>query len=66
MEITPVDEREMLKLFEKFKSLDKTRAGSLTNLEFLSIDELKFTPFRSRLIDGFPLKRDHEIDGSLL
>lgn len=33
----------------------------MTNIEFLELPELKYTPFRTRLLDGFPLKTDEEI-----
>ncbi|TNV76445.1 hypothetical protein FGO68_gene8344 [Halteria grandinella] len=58
---TQFNENELLKLYKKFLQLDSTGRGILTNREFLELPELKYTPFRPRLLDGFPLKTDEEI-----
>jgi len=50
--------------------LDRTRRvghsllngkGTLTNREFLNLPELRYTPFRKRLIEGFQLKSDSDV-----
>lgn len=51
----------MLKLYKKFIQLDVNNRGVLTNKEFLELPELKYTPFRPRLIDGFQLKTDDDV-----
>lgn len=33
----------------------------MTNVEFLELPELKYTPFRQRLFDGFMLKTDEDV-----
>ena len=48
-------------MFKKFQELDTTQRGTLTNKEFLELPELRYTPFRRRLIDGFPLKADADV-----
>ena len=56
-----VNEGELLKLYKKYQELDVTGRGLLTNKEFLDLPELRYTPFRSRLIDGFPLRTDENV-----
>jgi len=51
-------EDELLKLYEKFQTLDENTAGVLTNQQLLNLDEFKYTPFRRRLIYGLQLKSD--------
>lgn len=51
----------MLKLLEKFMQLDVQKRGALTNKEFLDLPELRYSPFRPRLIDAFPLKVDNDV-----
>ena len=50
---TQYNEQELLKLFIKFKELDTTTRGMLTNKEFLNLPELRYTPFRIRLFEAF-------------
>ncbi len=56
-----VNEHELLKIFKKFQELDVTGRNMLTNKEFLELPELKYTPFRSRLVEGFQLKSDSDV-----
>jgi len=58
---TQFNEYELYRLHEKFLTLDRQKRGKLTNREFLEIDELKWTPFRTRLLNAFPLKTDDEV-----
>ncbi|CDW79282.1 calcineurin b subunit [Stylonychia lemnae] len=58
---TQFNELELLKLYRKFKELDIIKRGQLTNKEFLNLPELKYNPFRSRLVDGFQLKSDEDV-----
>lgn len=51
----------MLKIYKKFQELDVKGRSVLTNREFLELAELKYTPFRSRLIKGFQLKKDGDV-----
>ena len=53
-----VNEKELNKLYWKFLSLDKGGKHRLSNFELLSLEELKYNPFRSWLMDAFPLKND--------
>jgi len=59
--VNSVNEKELNKLYRKFLSLDKGGQRRLSNAEFLSIEELKWTPFWERLIDAMPLKTDPEV-----
>jgi hypothetical protein len=55
------NEKELLKLYQKFQELDEDNAGALTNKQLLNLDEFRFTPFRTRLIDGLQLKSDIQV-----
>lgn len=55
------NEKELLKLYQKFGELDETKQGKITNKELLNLAEFRFTPFRSRLVYALQLKSDAQV-----
>lgn len=52
---------ELIGLFKRFTELDVNKLGKLSNYEFLSMNELRFNPFRPRLHLAIPFKPEEFI-----
>lgn len=52
---------ELIGLFNRFTELDVNKLGKLSNYEFLSMNELRFNPFRPRLHLAIPFKSEEFI-----
>ena len=44
-----------------FSDLDITRLGKITNKQFIEAPWFRFNPFKDRLIDAFPLRKDEDL-----
>jgi len=54
--------KQILRLYQRFKSLDKSGSGILSAQDFLAIPELAINPLGARVIAAFDAKRNDQVN----
>lgn len=64
LHISAVTDKELRRIYRRFKKLDTDNSGAISTQEFLSVPELAVNPLLERVVKIFDTNKDDEIQFS--